>query len=159
MNDDREKQRSEAAEALESEIRQSRKFSPQEALSRMAGPGALKGASPVSQVQQAEIEIGLWLGEHVTDPAGALPGLLHRQLKGSALLLDSLDQPLQALAMHCRQVLASDFLMKELVREADVEWGRTMDERPHFEREDTAPHADDPYTAESVREIIAAVIE
>ena len=42
---------------LEEEIRQGRKFSASEAVARMAGPGAMKGASPVSPVQQAETEI------------------------------------------------------------------------------------------------------
>ena len=43
---------------VEREIREARKFTPQEALARMAGPGAMKGASPVSPSQQAENEVG-----------------------------------------------------------------------------------------------------
>jgi len=54
---------------LEEEIRQPRSFTPQEAIARMAGPGALKGASPVSQVQQAETEIGNWLTRHLAEAA------------------------------------------------------------------------------------------
>ena len=41
--------------------------------------------------------------------------------------------------------------LDELVREVDVEWGRMMGERPHFEREGSAPHPDDPYTVGTVR--------
>lgn len=85
--------------------------------------------------------------------------LLDRNLKGSALLLDNLDQPLAALAQYCEQLLASDFLLKELVREADVEWGRRMDERPYFEREGVAPHPGDPYTAQSVRATLGEVLK
>ena len=144
---------------IERELRQGRKFTPQEAMARMAGPGAMKGASPVSRVQQAEVEVGTWLRSHVADAAGVLPMLLHRQLKGSALLLDNLDQPLVAVAEHCRHILASDYLLKELVRDTDVEWGHRMDERPHFEREGAAPHPGDPYTAHSVREALDEVVK
>ena len=104
MNDHDGKQKSEAE--LECEIRQGRTFSPQEALARMAGPGAMKGASPVSPVQQAETEIMCWLGAQLSDATGALPTVLHRQIRGSERLLDNLHQPLVAVAGYCRHVLA-----------------------------------------------------
>ena len=47
----------------------------------------------------------------------------------------------------------------ELVREADVEWGQRMDERPYFERVGAAPHADDPYTVESVRAALSDALD
>jgi hypothetical protein len=159
MDDDQADQRAEFESELEREIREGRKFNPKDALARMAGPGAMKGASPVSRPQQAETEIGTWLRVHVTDTAGALHALLQRQLKGSELLLDNLDDPLAALAGYCERVLASDYLLKELVREADVEWGRRTDERPHFDREGSAPHASDPYTVESVRGTLQDVLK
>jgi hypothetical protein len=158
MNDDHDKQQSDADAELENDIRQARRFSPEEALARMAGPGAMKGASPVSPVQQAETEIANWLRSHVTDAGGSLQVLLHRHLKGSAALLNHLDQPLAALTEYCQRVLASDYLVKELVREADVEWGQRMDERPHFEREGSPEHPDDPYTAGSVRKELEAIL-
>ena len=143
---------------LEREIRQGRKFDPKEALARMAGPGAMKGASPVSVVQQAEIEIGTWLRSNLTDPAGALAVVLHRSLKGSEPLLGNIDQPLLALLGYCQDLLASDFQLTELVREADVEWGRKMDELPRFDREGTASDPADAYTAASVRKALAEVV-
>ena len=151
MDDDRDLQPCGTDAELEREVRQGRKFTPEEALARLAGPGAMKGASPVSRVQQAETEIGTWLARHVTDPTGALQAVLHRKLRGSELLLANLDQPLVALAAYCRRVLASDYRLEELVRETDVEWGQRMDERPHFERAGAPRHPDDPYTIESVR--------
>jgi len=157
--DDDPARRSGKDEQLEREIRQGRKFNPQEALARMAGPGAMKGASPVSQVQQAETEIGTWLGSNMVDTGGALRVVLHRNLKGSRLLLDNLDQPLAALAGYCRAVLAADSRLMEIVREADVEWGRAMDERPHFDREAAPADPDDPYTAESVRRTLGDVLK
>lgn len=158
MDEDLDRQRADAEAELEREIREGRKFTPKEAIARLAGPGAMKGASPVSPVQQAEIEIGVWLRSHVADAGGALQVVVHRHLKGSDLLLNNPDQPLHALAGFCQRVLASEHLLKELVREADVEWGRSMDERPFFESEGSPPHPSDPYTVESVRQALVEVL-
>ena len=143
---------------IEREIRQARKFNPQEALAKMAGPGAMKGASPVSPVRQAEVQIGAWLKGHVADTHGALQLLLHRNVKGSPLLLENVEQPLIALRALCREILDSDYRLAELVREADVEWGRTVDERPHFDRQGSPSHPDDPYTIEGVREALGEIV-
>jgi hypothetical protein len=158
MTDDHESQRSQADAELEREVRQGRKFTPKEAMARLAGPGAMKGASPVSPVQQAETEIGNWLRTNVPDEEGALHMLLQRNLVGSELLIANLDRPLAALAGYCQRVLASDTRLRELVRQADVEWGRRMDERPHFDRADSAPHPEDPYTVDSVRQTLSDLL-
>jgi len=158
MIQDQDKRQSDTDSELEREIRDAREFTLEEALGRIAGPGAMKGASPVSPQQQAEIAIGTWLGSNLADPAGALRIVVHRHLKGSKSLLDNQDRPLAALAEHCRHVLESDEILKETVREADVEWGRTMDELPYFERE-SSPHPDDPYTIQSVRGALAQALE
>jgi hypothetical protein len=158
MMNDEEQQRAGADAEVERELRQGRKFSAREAMARMAGPGAMKGASPISRVQQAETEIGTWLSSNMADAGGTLRVVLHRHLKGSHLLLDRLDRPLAALAQFCRSVLVADTRLQELVREADVEWGRAMDERPHFEREGAPPDPEDPYTVESVRKALDEVV-
>ncbi|SRR6476659_9384475 len=143
---------------LEQEIRQGRKFSPEEAIGRLAGSGAMKGASVVSRVQEAEIEVGTWLRSHVSDPVGALQSVLERQLKGSRLLLDNLDRPTAAVRDYCKHLVAADNRLEEVVRAADVEWGRRMDERPHFESEGRPVNPDDPYTIESVRKALAEAL-
>lgn len=153
------KETAEADNQLEQELRQGRKFNSAEAIARLAGPGAMKGASPVSRVQQAETEIGLWLGSNLIDEDCGLKPVLHRQLRGSPLLLENLDQPLAALTLHCQRLIRTEDLLKELVREADVEWGRAMDERPHFQREGTPSHPHDPYTSESVRVALKGMLE
>jgi hypothetical protein len=158
MSDDQDKQRSETDAELEREIRQGRKFTAKEAMGRMIGPGTMKGGSAVPRVQEVETGIGTWLRSNLTDSTGALQTLLQRQLRGSELLLSNLDQPLLALANYCQQALASDYQLEELVREADVEWGRRMDERPHFNREGSPPHPDDPYTTDSVRKALGEVL-
>src|SRR6187401_474089 len=130
MSDDKQPhQLSQADAEFEREIREGRKFTLEEAIARMVGPGAMKGESPVTRMQQAEIEIGSWLRSHLTDSGGALEVVLHRRVKGSELLLNNFEEPLVVLASYCQQVLSSDYLLSEVVRDADVEWGRIMGER------------------------------
>lgn len=145
-------------EEVEAEIRRARKTTSKDVLAKMAGPGAMKGASPVSRQQQAEIALGTWIRSQLPDPSGALQLVLHRHVKGSGPLLDNLDNPLLGLAALCENALESDYLLEELVREADVEWGQRMDERPHFEIDGRAAGPDDPYTCQSVREILSALV-
>jgi hypothetical protein len=159
MSDDEDKLRSEADAELEREIRKGRKFTMAEAIGRLAGPGAMKGESPVARLQQAEIEIEQWLRGHLADAGGALQIVLHRAVKGSDLLLDNYDRPLVVLAACCQRFLGSDYLLGELVRDADIEWGRVMGERPHFEKEGSPRHPDDPYTVESVRLALSGLLE
>lgn len=158
MSDPQNKQRSESDAELEREIRRERKFSLEDAIGRMAGPGALKGESPITRLQQSETEIALWLRTHLQG-AEEIGVVLHRDLKESEVLLRNLDQsPLAILAKHCERVLDSDFLLTELVRNADVEWGRTMDQRPIFESEGAATDPADPYTIESARKTLSRLL-
>jgi hypothetical protein len=146
-------------EELQREIREGRKFTLEEAIGRLAGPGAMKGVSPVARLRQAEIEIGTWLSTHLTDAGGALGVVLQRHVKGSELLLNHFEQPMAVLAACCQRVLDSDYLLEELVRAADVEWGRAMGERPYFQKEGAPRHPDDPYTIDSVRNALTSILE
>jgi hypothetical protein len=159
MSDKQDRHRSEADAELEREILKDRKFTLEEAIGRMIGPGGMKGASPIARRQQAEIEIAAWLRDHLADAGGALEVVLHRYVKGSDLLLHDFDQPLVVLARYSQRVLDSDYLLKELVRDADIEWGRAMGERPYFEKEGSPANPDDPYTVESVRNALCGLIK
>lgn len=159
MSENQRPQPSSADAELQRECLEGRKFTLEEAIARMAGPGAMKGESPVTRLRQAEIEIGSWLSTHLRDAGGTLEVVLHRQVNQSELLLNNFDQPLVVLAGYCRQVLDSDYLLAELVREADVEWGRLMGERPHFETKNAAHHPDDPYTVASVRNTLSGLLK
>jgi hypothetical protein len=159
MSDEKDKQRSEADAELEREIRKGRKFTLAEAIGRMAGPGAMKGVSPVTRKQQAVVEIRNWLTDHMAAADGELQVVLLRSIEGSELLLNNYDQPLVVLAACCQQVLDSGQRLQELVREADVEWGRVFGERPHFDVAGTPPSPDDPYTLESVRNTLSAIVK
>jgi hypothetical protein len=159
MSDDNDKRRSEADAELEREIRKGRKFTVAEAIGRMAGPGAMKGVSPVPREQQVVVEIENWLGQHLPACNGELQVVLLRNIRASELLLNNYDHPLAVLAGYCRQVIDSDCRLKELVREADAEWGRVFGERPYFDKEGSPPDPGDPYTFESVRNTLSALVE
>src|SRR3974390_755591 len=107
MSDNQHPQRSEADAELEREILKERKFTLAEAIGRLAGPGAMKGVSPIPRMQQAEIEIESFLRSHLADSGGTLRGVLHRQVKGSDLLLNNFDQPLVVLRSCCQRILDS----------------------------------------------------
>src|SRR3954453_14225812 len=87
MSDNKDKQRTEADAELEREIRKGRKFTMAEALGRMAGPGAMKGVSPVTRMEQAAAEIESWLRHHMLAGDGELQVVLLRRIKGSEFLL------------------------------------------------------------------------
>ena len=144
---------------LEREIRDGRKFTLAEAIGRLAGPGMMKGVSPATRKQQAEAEIETYLDRNLNTAAGALSVVLLRQVKESELLLNNLDQPLVVLAACVQRVLDSDYLLADLVRQADVEWGRVYGERPHFQRAGAPAHEDDPYTAASVRGTLSQLLQ
>jgi hypothetical protein len=156
-NEPKNSRRDEDAE-IEREIRRGRKFSLEEAIAELAGPGGMKGASPVTGLEQAAAEIENWLKSHLVDPGGALTIVLHRAVKGSEPLLKGFHSPLVVLADFCRRVLSADSLLAELVRHADVEWGRIMCERPMFERAGRPADPGDPYTMDSVRRQLAGIV-
>lgn len=159
MNDDGGQRHSEADAALQREVLEGRKFTLEEAVARMVGPSAMKGESPVARMRQAEIEIDAWLGAHLLDSGGALRVVLCRQIQRSEQLLAGFERPLAVISECCQRLLDSDFLLQELVREADVEWACMMGERPYLDREGASPHPEDPYTKTSVRTKLAQLVE
>src|SRR6476659_2611594 len=109
MSDHPDTQRSAADAELERENRKGRKFTLAEAVGRLAGPGMMKGESPVARMQQAEAEIASCLRAHLADAGGALQVVLRRQINGSEILLKDFDHPLVVLARCCRSLLNSDY--------------------------------------------------
>jgi hypothetical protein len=150
---------SDHAADVEREIRRGRKFSIGDAIGRMGGQGMLKGESPVPPIEQTAAAIDNYLQAHLEDPGGVLAQVLVRHMKASEILIEHFDQPKVVLARYVDQLLKSDALLKELVRDADAEWGRALGERPHFERAGQPPNPDDPYTIASVREALNALVQ
>ena len=158
MSETKQPPGSDAAADVEREIRRGRKFSMSDAIGRLGG-GMLKGASPVPPIQQTEAAIANYLRAHLDDRGGVLAQVMVRQVRMSEILIGNFDQPAIVLAAYVNQVLDSNTMLKDLVREADVEWGRTLGDRPYFEREGRPPDPDDPYTLESVRNALTRLLQ
>ena len=150
MSKDPDSNSADRDEDIEREIRRTRKFSLNEAIGQIAGGDFMKGGTPVSRKRQAELELEDYLRRHLDDSGGVLRRVLLRHL-GESLLNSDYTEPLAALANYIPRILASEHLLEEFVREADVEWGRVYEERPHFEAPGRPPHPHDPYTIASVR--------
>ena len=159
MSEPKQPPESDAAADVEREIRRARKFSLSDAIGRLGGGGMLKGASPVPPIEQTAAAIANYLRAHLDDPGGVLAQVLARQVRASEILIENFDRPAVVLAGYVEQVLESETVLRELVREADVEWGRTLGERPHFEREGRPADADDPYTLASVRNALTKLLQ
>ena len=150
---------SDDAAGVERELRRGRTFSLSEAIGRMGGEGMLKGASPVPPIEQTAAAIEYYLKAHLNDAGGVLAQVVLRHVRTSEILIENFDQPAVVLVGYLEQVLESETLLKELVRDADAEWGRTLGDRPHFEREGHPPDPDDPYTLASVRNALTQLVQ
>jgi len=159
MSETKQPPGSDAASDVEREIRRGRKFSLSDAIGRLGGGGMLKGESPVPPIEQTQAAIANYLRAHLEDPGGVLAHVLARHVRTSDILIEHFDQPAVVLAGYVSQVLNSESILKDLVREADVEWGRTLGDRPHFEREGRTPDPDDPYTLASVRNALTQLLQ
>ena len=142
---------------LEAEIRRERKFSFTEAVAREAG-GSLKGASPVTRSRQLLQQIEEILDRNLPDSEGSLTRTIIARLEGNPpLLARHFERPEAALLEFLSGLLDSPANLEILVRQADARWGRDYDEHPHFERDGTPPHPDDPYTRAGVRALLQAL--
>jgi hypothetical protein len=63
------------------------------------------------------------------------------------------------LGSYFQWILGSEYMLEELVRQADVEWGRVFCERLYFQQPGAPPHPDDPYTLDSVRETLTRLLK
>lgn len=145
--------------AIEREILEGRKFSWEEAIARQAGKDLLKGASPITTKQQAELAIENYVRQHLPDAERALRIVLDRRVTESEVLFQmNYEQPLVALAMYVEDLLNSENRLVEFVREVDTQWGQLYGERPYFQKPGSAPHPDDPYPIESVRQKLASFL-
>ncbi|QEY31574.1 hypothetical protein EVJ50_04200 [Synechococcus sp. RSCCF101] len=150
---------SEGPSDLEGSILQGRRFTMAEAIGRSAGPGMMRGGSPISRHRQAIAAAEEALKDHLDDPEGVLLTLLRRRVADSRELMRMPEQPLVALESDIRRILDSASRLKELVREVDAAWGRQFDEPPFFDRDGQPPHPDDPYPLDGVRRALTSLAD
>ncbi len=151
VNDDQPSSADDDSRRIEQEIRSRRSADLASVLAGQDGGGHLKGASPTPVLQRAMIEIQQWLAASLYDGEGALRAVILRRLELEAERLESgLGDPAATVGAWLDRVLPRPTVVAELVRQADMEWGRLYGERPHFDRPGQAPHPDDPYTVAGV---------
>jgi hypothetical protein len=140
---------------IQQELRLSRKFSLADAIGQEAGD-FMKGESPVPKLVQVKTELSHLVSENLQDSSGALQVVLGRWITADESRISRyLNTPADALIELIQRILKTPDSLYELVRQADSLWGEMYDERPYFQRPGQAPHPDDEYTHESVREALA----
>lgn len=140
---------------IEKEAQSEQKFSIAGAIGRV-GKGLLKGASPVSPQNQAIKILEEWVNQNVSDPSGALKSVLRQRVRSGEQ--QHLDHPKEALASAIKDILSTEFMLREFVRQVDVRWGEIFRERPLFQKEGQEPQAEDEYTFDSVRAELIQVL-
>ena len=136
-----------------------RKFSLAEAIAREGG-SFLKGESLVPKLVQARAEINLFIDRNVTDSSGVLKAVLQALVASDeAYTSRHLQAPLNALREFLEVLIQNPGLLYELVRQVDIKWGQLVGERPHFQQPGQAPHPEDEYTHESVRQQIVTLFD
>jgi hypothetical protein len=144
---------------IQQEIRLSRQFSIADVIGQEAG-NFMKGASPIPRLVQAKGEAIQALKETLDDRPGALERVLQQWLDDDEIRISRhLEAPVNALKDLIETLLKSPETLYEVVRQADVIWGQLYDERPHFQRPGQAPHPEDEYTHDSVRQTLLACLQ
>ena len=144
---------------IQQELRMQQKFSLSGVIGQQAG-GAMKGASPVPKLAQVTTEILQFIDHNLADSSGALKSVLQRKVKTNELIVARhLDDPMTALHEIVQSILEKESTLQEFVRQVDVKWGQIFQERPHFQQPGEAPHPDDEYTHESVRDLLIGFME
>ena len=146
---------------LEREVRSKRKFSLGEAIAREGGM-SFKGVDAVPPHKQAQTRISQFIRAHVRDNSGALKRHLEvRVTENETLVGTHLGAPLEALRTAVQNILRTDAMLVEFVRQVDQRYGQMYDVRPHFHKAGQDPHPEDEYTHDSVRaaleQLLAAV--
>ena len=142
---------------IEREARHSRTFSVGDRIGK-EGCGMFNGISPIPKLQQVQSELSRFVSDHLRDNSGALRAALIRQINtDDTLLARNFDTPFEALLQIIDRLLENEGRYHDFVQHVDMEWGRMMLEKPYFQEPGEAPHEDDEYTHESVREDLLAL--
>jgi hypothetical protein len=124
-----------------------------------SGGGLMSGGSPVPLVKQAQTEADQWIRHNLHDTDGALEKVLMRYVEDrDDAFGKNPDNPLVVLKELFQKILNPSTL-REMVRQADVEYGKNMCERPIFQAPGAPAKDGDPYTHQSVEETLNGLIK
>lgn len=118
----------------------------------------MTGGSPTSLRTQALTALHQFLQEHSRDPWACLNSVLMRWVEQDETLAQNYSKPLVALKHTVHGVLSRKESLYEFVRQVDVQYAQTHQEKPIFQQPGDAPHPDDEYTHESVERDLRSLI-
>jgi hypothetical protein len=146
-------------DTIEKEAKRSAQQEMNNPMASLFGEGGL-GGSPVSELEQARLEIISWIQSHLADPETALIITFIQYIRQEEdLLTQNLQKPLVALKNILLRIVENQSEIIELTRKVDSEWGRLFQERPYFQVEGKAAHPLDPYTYESIEKTLRGLVE
>lgn len=138
--------------AITRDIRSGQKFTLAGAIGRKGG-SLLKGGQVVPELTRAVTAINSFIMENLADSSGALRSVLIAIVKDDIETVSAhVETPLKALEVILDRYSSNAHLLEDLVRRVDFTWGRMNLEKPHFQKEGEAPHPDDEYTVDSVKQ-------
>lgn len=145
---------------IQTEILLGRQFSLADVIGREGGT-FLKGDSPIPRLFQALAVIHCFIDQHFSDSSGAAQATLQTWVKADIRVSQHLNAPLIALQEILEDIInqTMNSTLYEFVRQVDVKWGQIYGERPHFQQPGQAPHPDDEYTHESVRQQLINLLD
>ncbi len=156
MTSDKDKNKD---DELQQEILSGREFSVADLIAREGG-GFLKGESPVPKLEQVKREIEIFIDQNLADVSGALQVVLrHWARDDDAKVSRYLNTPLIALREIVVEIVDNQNLLYEFVRQVDIKYSQMNHERPYFQSPGQAPHPEDEYTHESVREKLVELLD
>ena len=146
-------------DTIEKEAKRSAQKEMNSPLSGLFGEGGL-GGSPISELEQARLEIISWIQSHLADPETALIITFIQYIRQEEnVLTQHLNDPLLALKNILLRMVENQSEIVEFTRKVDSEWGRIFQERPYFQIEGKAANPLDPYTYESVEKTLRGLVE
>lgn len=130
-----------------------------EDLVKRMGEGMMTGGSPTSLRTQALATLDTFLHTNSRDPWACLNPILLRWAEQDESLALNYANPLVALKHTVAGILERKESLYEFVRQVDVQYAQTHQEKPIFQQPGDTPHPDDEYTHESVEKDLQALLE
>ncbi|MFK8184677.1 MAG: hypothetical protein AB8B99_15005 [Phormidesmis sp.] len=138
------------AEAVEAEIRASRKFSLADAIGKEGG-SFLRSGSTIPRPLQAANIITHFIQSHTSEPTGPFSTTLQLWSCQDIRLSRQLDKPLSALAEIIASLLDESTTFYEFARQIAIAHSNLTGDRPYFQAPNQPPHPDADYTHDAIR--------
>lgn len=123
------------------------------------GEGVMAGGSPTSLRTQALNTLDNFLQAHSRDSWACLNPVLMRWVEQDETLALNYSQPLVALKHTVQSILSQKNSLYEFVRQIDMQYAQSHQEKPIFQQPGDAPNPDDEYTHQSVEDSLRNLLK